>query len=166
MGESAPVLSGIIATVFFVTILISALTSAVSLMEVGVAYLIEEMKMKRKWATLTTFIGTWTLGCFCSLSSTSTRCGVDMASVSTDEDFVKALLGLFGKKPKIVLLGFLIVISLFSMFMSNTATAAMMLAFLAPVLKSLPENETGKVGLALFPFGSDMFLSPYLIYGP
>ena len=68
MGESAPVLSGIIATVFFVTILISALTSAVSLMEVGVAYLIEEMKMKRKWATLTTFIGTWTLGCFCSLS--------------------------------------------------------------------------------------------------
>lgn len=68
MGESAPVLSGIIAIVFFVTILISALTSAVSLMEVGVAYLIEEMKMKRKWATLATFIGTWTLGCFCSLS--------------------------------------------------------------------------------------------------
>ena len=36
-----------------------------------------------------------------------------------------------------------------SMFMSNTATAAMMLAFLAPVLKALPEDETGKVGLAL-----------------
>ena len=68
MGESAPVLSGIIAIVFFVTILISALTSAVSLMEVGVAYLIEEMKMKRKWATLATFIGTWTLGCFGALS--------------------------------------------------------------------------------------------------
>ena len=66
-----------------------------------------------------------------------------------DAVMAKALLGLFGKKPKIVLLGFLIVISLFSMFMSNTATAAMMLAFLAPVLKSLPENETGKVGLAL-----------------
>ena len=68
MGESAPVLSGIIAIIFFITILISALTSGVSLMEVGVAYLVEEMKMKRKWATLTTFIGTWTLGCFCSLS--------------------------------------------------------------------------------------------------
>ena len=66
-----------------------------------------------------------------------------------DAAIAKVLLGIFGKKPKMVLLGFLIVIALFSMFMSNTATAAMMLAFLAPVLKSLPENETGKVGLAL-----------------
>ena len=66
-----------------------------------------------------------------------------------DATIAKFLLGLFGKKPKAVLLGFLIVISVFSMFMSNTATAAMMLAFLAPVLKSLPDGETGKVGLAL-----------------
>ena len=66
-----------------------------------------------------------------------------------DAAIARVLLGIFGKKPKMVLLGFLIVIALFSMFMSNTATAAMMLAFLAPVLKSLPENETGKVGLAL-----------------
>ena len=66
-----------------------------------------------------------------------------------DAAIAKVLLGIFGKKPKMVLLGYLIVIALFSMFMSNTATAAMMLAFLAPVLKSLPEDETGKVGLAL-----------------
>ena len=66
-----------------------------------------------------------------------------------DAAIAKVLLGIFGKKPKMVLLGFLIVIALFSMFMSNTATAAMMLAFLAPVLKSLPDDETGKVGLAL-----------------
>ncbi|MBQ9660169.1 MAG: SLC13/DASS family transporter [Bacteroidales bacterium] len=66
-----------------------------------------------------------------------------------DAAIAKVLLGIFGKRPKMVLLGFLIVIALFSMFMSNTATAAMMLAFLAPVLKSLPADETGKVGLAL-----------------
>ena len=66
-----------------------------------------------------------------------------------DAVIAKGLLGMFGKKPKFVLLGFLIIISIFSMFMSNTATAAMMLAFLAPVLKALPEDETGKVGLAL-----------------
>ena len=66
-----------------------------------------------------------------------------------DAVIAKGLLSLFGKKPKMVLLGFLIIISIFSMFMSNTATAAMMLAFLAPVLKALPEDETGKVGLAL-----------------
>ncbi|MBO5634583.1 MAG: SLC13/DASS family transporter [Bacteroidales bacterium] len=61
----------------------------------------------------------------------------------------RALLGIFGTKPKTVLLGFLIVISVFSMFMSNTATAAMMLAFLAPVLSTLPSDDRGKVGLAL-----------------
>ncbi len=66
-----------------------------------------------------------------------------------DAMMAKAVLGLFGKKPKFVLLGVLVVIALFSMFMSNTATAAMMLAFLAPVLKALPADETGKVGLAL-----------------
>ncbi|MCR4572020.1 MAG: SLC13 family permease [Bacteroidales bacterium] len=61
----------------------------------------------------------------------------------------RALLGLFGTKPKWVLLGFLVVISVFSMFMSNTATAAMMLAFLAPVLGTLPADDKGKIGLAL-----------------
>ena len=66
-----------------------------------------------------------------------------------DAKLAKVLLGLFGKNPRFVLLGFLLVISLFSMFMSNTATAAMMLAFLAPVLKALPDNETGRVALAL-----------------
>lgn len=66
-----------------------------------------------------------------------------------DAVIAKGLLGLFGKRPKFVLLGFLIVISVFSMFMSNTATAAMMLAFLAPVLKALPDNEKGKTALAL-----------------
>ena len=61
----------------------------------------------------------------------------------------RGLLSIFGTKPKIVLLGFLIVISIFSMFMSNTATAAMMLAFLAPVLSTLPSDDKGKIGLAL-----------------
>ncbi len=53
------------------------------------------------------------------------------------------------KKPKWVLLAFLLIIGIFSMFMSNTATAAMMLTFLAPVLATLPKDEKGKVGLAL-----------------
>ena len=66
-----------------------------------------------------------------------------------DAVIAKGLLGLFGKKPKMVLLGFLIVIAVFSMFMSNTATAAMMLALLAPVLASLPKDDRGRVGLAL-----------------
>ena len=71
------------------------------------------------------------------------------SKVGLDVMLAKALLKPFGKNPKMVLLGFLFIIGTFSMFMSNTATAAMMLTFLAPVLASLPEDEKGKVGLAL-----------------
>ena len=67
-----------------------------------------------------------------------------------DVTMARILLKPFGKKPKMVLLGVLIVISVFSMFMSNTATAAMFLAFLAPVFASLPDTDKkGKVGIAL-----------------
>ncbi len=66
-----------------------------------------------------------------------------------DVTLAKGLLSIFGTKPKMVLLGFLTIISVFSMFMSNTATAAMMLAFLAPVLSKLPSDDRGKIGLAL-----------------
>jgi len=66
-----------------------------------------------------------------------------------DVTLARILLKPFGKKPQMVLLGFLVVIAIFSMFMSNTATAAMMLAFLAPVLAVLPSDDKGKIGLSL-----------------
>ena len=66
-----------------------------------------------------------------------------------DVTLARALLKLFGSKPEVVLLGFLLMISIFSMFMSNTATAAMMLALLTPVLSKLPADDKGKIGLAL-----------------
>ena len=61
----------------------------------------------------------------------------------------RVMLKPFGKKPKWVLLGFLMVTGIFSMFLSNTATAAMMLTFLGPVLKALPADGKGKTALAL-----------------
>ncbi len=69
--------------------------------------------------------------------------------VGLDVQLAKALLKPFGKRSEFVLLGFLMVIGLFSMFMSNTATAAMMLTFLAPVLRTLPPDGKGRIGLAL-----------------
>ena len=69
--------------------------------------------------------------------------------VGLDLHLAKALLKPFGKRSEFVLLGFLMVIGLFSMFMSNTATAAMMLTFLAPVLRTLPPDGKGRIGLAL-----------------
>ena len=61
----------------------------------------------------------------------------------------RVMLKPFGKNPKFVLLGFLMVTGVFSMFLSNTATAAMMLTFLGPVLKALPADGKGKTALAL-----------------
>jgi len=66
-----------------------------------------------------------------------------------DVTLARIMLKPFGTNPKWVLLGFLVVIAIFSMFMSNTATAAMMLAFLAPVLAVLPSDDKGKIGLSL-----------------
>ena len=66
-----------------------------------------------------------------------------------DVTLARVLLKPFGTKPNMVLLGFLVVIAIFSMFMSNTATAAMMLAFLAPVLQVLPSDDKGRIGLSL-----------------
>ena len=77
--------------------------------------------------------------------------------VGLDVVLAKVLLAPFGKNPKTVLLGILLVVAVFSMFMSNTATAAMMLAFLAPVLKNLPADGKGRIGLALaIPIGANI----------
>lgn len=66
-----------------------------------------------------------------------------------DVQLARVLLKPFGKRSEFVLLGFLLVIGTFSMFMSNVATAAMMLTFLAPVLRTLPPDGKGRVALAL-----------------
>jgi sodium-dependent dicarboxylate transporter 2/3/5 len=43
----------------------------------------------------------------------------------------------------------MLVTALFSMFISNTATTAMMLTFLAPVFKQLPDSGKGRIAMAL-----------------
>lgn len=76
------------------------------------------------------------------LAIASTKVGLDV-------HLARVLMKPFGKKSEFVLLGFLLVIGTFSMFMSNTATAAMMLTFLAPILKTLPPDGKGRIALAL-----------------
>ena len=66
-----------------------------------------------------------------------------------DAQLAKVLLKPFGKKSENVLLGFLLITGLFSMFVSNTATAAMMLTFLTPVFKQLPPEGKGRIALAM-----------------
>ena len=69
--------------------------------------------------------------------------------VGLDVQLARVMLKPFGNKPKTLLLGVLLVIGTFSMFMSNTATAAMMLTFLAPVLATLPQDGGGRISFAL-----------------
>ncbi|MBR2856700.1 MAG: SLC13/DASS family transporter [Bacteroidales bacterium] len=69
--------------------------------------------------------------------------------VGLDVQLARVMLKPFGTNPKTVLLGILLVIGIFSMFMSNTATAAMMLTFLTPVLATLPKDGGGRISLAL-----------------
>jgi sodium-dependent dicarboxylate transporter 2/3/5 len=66
-----------------------------------------------------------------------------------DAQLAKVLLKPFGTKSDNVLLGFLLITGLFSMFVSNTATAAMMLTFLTPVFRQLPPEGKGRISLAL-----------------
>ncbi|MCM1503745.1 MAG: SLC13 family permease [Muribaculum sp.] len=74
-----------------------------------------------------------------------------------DVKLARVMLKPFGTKSESVLLGFILVTAIFSMFISNTATAAMMLTFLAPVLKALPADGKGKIGLALaIPIGANV----------
>ena len=76
------------------------------------------------------------------LAIAATKTGLDV-------HLAKILLKPFGTKSERVLLGFLLITGLFSMFISNTATAAMMLTFLAPVFKQLPANGKGRIAMAL-----------------
>lgn len=69
LGEGGhALLSNIVAVTFFVTIFVAALSSAISMMEVGVAYLVENRRFSRLGATALLFILTWTVGILCSLS--------------------------------------------------------------------------------------------------
>ena len=82
---------------------------------------------------------------------------IGMTKTKLDVALARVLLKPFGTKSEIVLLGFLLVTAIFSAFVSNTATAAMMLAFLAPVLRSLPADGKGRIALALaIPVGANL----------
>ncbi|MBR5876081.1 MAG: SLC13/DASS family transporter [Akkermansia sp.] len=74
-----------------------------------------------------------------------------------DVNLARVLLKPFGTNPKYVLLGLMTVTAVFSMFMSNTATAAMMLALLTPVLALFKPEDRGRAAFALcIPVGANV----------
>lgn len=84
------------------------------------------------------------------LANSAVKAGVDRAMSAL-------LLRPFGREPRWVLLGMMLVTLLFGMWMSNTATATMMLALTAPMLASLPRDEPFRKALVLsIPFTANI----------
>ena len=68
MGAGGQLISASVSILFFLTILVAALSSSISMMEVGVAYMVEEKKVTRHKATVTLFAIALVIGTLCSLS--------------------------------------------------------------------------------------------------
>lgn len=68
MGTSMPVVSAIVSVLFFLTIVVAAMTSCISLVEVGVAYLADRYDVRRPVASLAIFLLCGSVGVLCSLS--------------------------------------------------------------------------------------------------
>lgn len=67
--------------IFFVLLAVAALTSTISLLEVIVAYFVEELHLKRRWATVLASVGCMAVGVFASLSL-KTDSGFTIAGLS------------------------------------------------------------------------------------
>jgi len=87
-------------------------------------------------------------GFFLAMAATKYRLDVNLARV---------LLTPFGVQPRWVLLGLMSITAVFSMFMSNTATTAMMLALLTPILAAFDESDLGRNAFVLgIPFAANV----------
>ncbi len=65
------------------------------------------------------------------------------------------LLKVFGRKPYFIMLGFMITTASLSMWMSDTATTAMMIAMVMPFLKQMDKEDPFRTGLILaIPFSA------------
>ncbi len=79
-------------------------------------------------------------GFFLAMAATKYRLDINLARV---------LLRPFGDRPPMVMLGLMGITAVFSMFMSNTATTAMMLSILMPILAFFDPTDKGRMALVL-----------------
>ena len=79
-------------------------------------------------------------GFFLAMATTKYHLDVNLARV-----FLKP----FGESPKFVMLRIMIITTVFSMFMSNTANTALMITIVTPVLPLFPNDDLGRTALVL-----------------
>jgi len=68
MGETMPIVSSVVAVLFFLAVVVAAMTSCISILEVGVAYLNEKHGISRRRACLYIFLICGSVGVLNSLS--------------------------------------------------------------------------------------------------
>ncbi len=74
-----------------------------------------------------------------------------------DRNLIRIILRPFGNRPANIMLGMMLITALLSAFMSNTATTAMMMAVVLPIIASAPEGDRFRVGIALcIPFAANL----------
>ncbi|TNE68949.1 SLC13/DASS family transporter [bacterium] len=66
-----------------------------------------------------------------------------------DNALTAYLLRPFGKKPAFILFGLILVTAILSAFMSNTATTAMMMTVILPIIAAVPDNDKFKTAIVL-----------------
>ncbi len=79
------------------------------------------------------------------------------ARFQLDKSMARVMLRPFGRRPSLIMLGLMLITAVFSMFMSNTATTATMMAVVLPVIVALPAGDRRKIALALcIPFAANI----------
>ena len=74
-----------------------------------------------------------------------------------DRELAQLMLKPFGSRPRVILLGVMLITAAFSAFMSNTACTAMMMAVVFPAMASLDADDKLRVALALaVPFAANI----------
>lgn len=87
--------------------------------------------------------------------------GFFLAMAATKHGFdvrlARAFITPFGKQPTMLLLGIILTTAMFSMFMSNTATTAMMIAIIGPVFHEISDRpRTRKMLVLAVPFAANI----------
>ncbi|MCH2449412.1 MAG: DASS family sodium-coupled anion symporter [Gracilimonas sp.] len=74
-----------------------------------------------------------------------------------DKNFTRILLKPFGSNPKFIILGLMVITALLSAFMSNTATTAMMMTVILPIIAKTEASDPLRIGIALsIPFAANI----------
>jgi solute carrier family 13 (sodium-dependent dicarboxylate transporter), member 2/3/5 len=87
--------------------------------------------------------------------------GFLIAAAAVKEGVDQVLAGIvlhpFQGSPRRVMLGLMVVTAVFSMFMSNTATTAMMMTLVGPVIAQIPRGDPARKGIVLsVPFAANI----------